>query len=902
MIAKKKSEQTDTLLKTKLHIPRTRSVLVPRPRLIELINRHEPPCFTLVSAPAGFGKTTLLSDWVHQHQIPAAWVSLDSADNDPVRFLSYVSAALMTVDPAVGDDALAAIQSPQSVSIDRILALVINDIAEYSGIVALILDDYQFIESEEVHQALFNVVEHLPPNLHVLLASRVDPPWPFARFRARGTMNELRASDLRFNNQETSAFLNEMMNLSLSPEEVTQLSERTEGWIAGLLMVAISLKDRADRTQFIETFSGSHRYVLDYLMEEVLENQTNELRTFLLETSILDRMCAPLCQHITGQPDAQEILEKIDHSNLFLIPLDDDRRWYRYHHLFGDLLRSRLKEIRSERQLELHKEASAWFEERNLINEAIHHGFEAADHDHSIQLIESHSLELVFQGGLRTLERWLQMLPREIVEKNPRLCLAQAWVCVYTGNIGACRQALETCATTLGDMDEKMEDIDIIRGQLLGVKAYTAWFDGDITAAESSAREALTILPETDTMGRVWAAEILGAMLRTQGKFEEAQQHLLYAIEISSRAGAYHIAIDALWELSVLTYYRGQLDETMMICQQALDLANQSIREGGRRLPVVGYIFTRMALVHWARGDLDRALEDALEGTRLSERWGFMDILAMSYNALARVQSSHGEYDQALRALHRSKSIAGDLSTHYLETVESLEALINLQHGNMSVALDWVSRANIHLGDSPDFLNLQEYRILAHIHVAQAQATKKAVPDEVIELLEHLEMMCDDVGAYGRSIEPLLTLVLALHTNGRDQEALVKLEKVLGFAQTERYIQPFIHDRGPLLDYFRLLHRQNKHTSFIDQILRQGEITLKSTVSKRAALFLVEELSEREMDVLRFLPSQLSTNEIAEELFIATSTVRSHIKSIYSKLAVHNRREAIARAQELELL
>ncbi|TFH36649.1 MAG: hypothetical protein E4G99_04430 [Anaerolineales bacterium] len=317
---------SSSLLKTKLHIPQARPVLVARPRLIERINQHDCPCFTLISAPAGFGKTTLLSDWVRQNQVPAAWLSLDANDNDPVRFLSYVAAALMTVDPRVGDDALAAIRSPQSQPIDLILALLINDIAEYSGTVAMIFDDYQLIASEQVHQALFSVIEHLPPNMHILLATRVDPPWPLARFRARGTMNEIRASDLRFTQQETDHFLNEIMDLSLSSIEISKLGDRTEGWIAGLQMVALSLKDRQDRSQFIETFSGSHRFILDYLMEEVLERQTSELRTFLLETSILDRLCAPLCECLTGHQTAQKILDQIDQSNLFLIPLGDERR------------------------------------------------------------------------------------------------------------------------------------------------------------------------------------------------------------------------------------------------------------------------------------------------------------------------------------------------------------------------------------------------------------------------------------------------------------------------------------------------------------------------------------------------------------------------------------------------
>ncbi len=901
-MAKKNSELSDTLLKTKNHIPRTRSVLVHRPRLIDLINRHKTPCFTLISAPAGFGKTTLLSDWVQQHQIPAAWVSLDAADNDPVRFLSYVSSALMTIDPTVGDDALAAIQSPQSVSIDRILTLLINDIAEYEGSVALIFDDYQFIQAEEVHNALFNVLDHLPENLHLLLASRVDPPWPFARFRALGSMNEIRASDLRFTQDETSAFLNEMMDLALSQQEITQLEERIEGWIAGLQMIALSLQDRADRTQFIDAFSGSHRYILDYLMEEVLEHQTEDLRTFLLETSILDRMCADLCHSITGQSRSQVMLEEIDRSNLFLVPLDDDRRWYRYHHLFADLLRSRLKEIHNDRIRDLHQAASAWFEQRNLINEAIHHGFEAEDRARSIQLIESNSLNLVFQGGLGTLDRWLNLLPPEIVERNPLLCLAQAWVSVYSGNIKICREALQHCEEAIAIGEIVGEDLNFIRGQLLAVRAYVAWFDNDIKTSEISAREALSILPESDTMGRAWTSEVLGAMLRSQGKFDEALVHLNHAIDISTRAGAHHIAIDALWELSVLTFNRGQLDETLAICQRALDLANTAIREGSRRLPVVGYIYARIALVYWSRGELEPALEQALEGVRLSERWGFTDVLVMSYNALARVQSSLGDPEKALHALQRAKSIAGDLTEHYLKTIRALEALIHLENDNLSPALEWVDHVEIKATDPISFLTIFEFLAFARIQIAHAAAQKQPLPQDVLDLSLRLEKLCDDTGANGPLIDVLVLCVLAHQVNGQENEALEKLEKALRLAKDEKRIQPFLECRNQLLNPLRVLHRQGKHTLIIDQILQRGESVKKRAGSQKAALLLAEDLSERELDVLRYLPSQLSTNEIAAEIYVATSTVRSHIKSIYGKLGVHSRREAVERARELELL
>ena len=850
-MAKTQAEPSETLLKTKLHIPRTRSVLVQRPRLLDLINRHDPPCFTLISAPAGFGKTTLLSDWVDEIKIPAAWVSLDSSDNDPVRFLSYVSAALMSVDPTVGDDALAAIQSPQAVSIERILALVINDIAEYESQVALILDDYQFIEAAEVHEALFNVVEQLPANLHLLISSRIDPPWPFARFRARGMMNEIRADELRFTEQETSAFLNEMMDLALSADQIAQLGDRTEGWIAGLQMVALTLQDRVDRTQFIEAFSGSHRYILDYLMEEVLERQPQEMREFLLETSILERLCAPLCERLTGQSNGQEIIERIDQSNLFLVALDDDRRWYRYHQLFADLLRSRLREIHPDRLLELHQHASQWYEEHNLIYEAIYHGFEAEDAQRSIELIQSNSLELVFQGGLKTLERWLEMLPTDSVERNPRLCLAKAWVCAYTGQADGCHKALEACEKALEDSEGDLPDRDLIVGQLLGIRAYTLLED---------------------------------------------------AISLSTQANAFHIAIDALWELSVLTFYRGKLGRTMEICHQALDLANQSIREGGRRLPIVGYVYTRMALVLWARGELDRALELAIEGARLSDRWGFSDVLFMSNVTLARIRSDRREYDLALQAITRAMGIASELSPHYLQTAQALEALIHLHNDNLIGAREWSQDAPVDVSDEPDFRNLQDLRILCHIEVIHARKKRQAIPETLIVLLERLIQICDEIGAHGQALDPLITLFLAY--NHMDQKELAKtvLEKALHHSHSEGYIQPFLQSRPELLPTLRQLHREQKYRAFIDRILVAGELTAKSSVSKKAALLLAEDLSERELDVLRYLPSQLSTNEIAQELYVATSTVRSHIKSIYGKLAVHSRREAVERARELELL
>jgi LuxR family maltose regulon positive regulatory protein len=901
-MAKHATGISDTILQTKLHIPQARPVLVPRPRLIEQINRLQTPCFTLISAPAGFGKTTLLSEWVRQDQVTAAWISLDAGDNDPVRFLSHLAAALMTIDETVGDDALAAIQSPQPLSIDRILALLINDIAEFSGSVALVFDDYQFIEAQEVHQALNAVLDRLPSNMHLLLASRVDPPWPLARYRSLGTMNEIRANDLRFTHEETLAFLNETMDLSLSTDEAAKLSDRTEGWIAGLQMVAISLKDRRDRTRFIEAFSGSHRYILDYLMEEVLERQPQELRTFLLETSILERLCAPLCEAITGQAKAHSILDEIDHSNLFLVPLDDERRWYRYHQLFADLLRSHLKELQEGRLQELHQKASQWFEEQDLSNEAIHHALEGADHERSIQLIGDKALELVFQGGLRTLVRWLKQLPKDTVNATPRLCLAEAWAHVYRGNFRQCLLAIEACEKALDQSKPDQAESDLVKGQLKCVSAYHAWFMDDVKTAEQHAQQALALLPDSDANGRAWAAQVLGAMLRGQSQYDEAEKWFHYAIETSINAGAYYLAIDALWELSVLTFNTGRLSETLEICHRALDLANRFIRQGGQRLPVIGYIYSRMASVSRARGEFSRALEHALEGVRLSQRWGVHDALYMTHSILGGVYVSLGEFELAHQSIAKAIAVANDLSPMYLEQAQAREALLHLEQGTPTLAFDYLERNPLLLEDTPDPVWFHKHRIVALLAIERARALSDEIPPEVLPTLTLMEAMCDDVGANGVNLEVLLVLVLAFQVVGDDDAALERLKKALGLAQNEGFILPFIQHRDRILPYLRTLHRINGYDELINRILQHSAVDRKFTLSQHAAAVLVEPLSDRELEVLRYLSTRLSSNEIAAELYIATSTVRSHIKSIYGKLAVHSRREAVERAQDLGLL
>ena len=923
------------LLRTKLYIPPVRpdpstvseaalrTRLVSRPRLIERLNAGLDRRLTLISAPAGFGKTTLLSEWVAgcgrlQPKVRIAWVSLDKGDNDPTLFWAYFIAALQTVHPDVGAAVVAALQSPGVAGattpppIEPLLTGLINEIAEIPDPLALVLDDFHVITEQQVHEGVIILLDNMPPQMHLILSSRADPPWPLARLRARREITELRANDLRFTSQEAATFLNEVMKLDLSPEDVAVLEDRTEGWIAGLQMAALSMRGREDVSGFIRAFSGSHRFILDYLVEEVLDRQSPAIQEFLLKTSILEQMTAPLCDAVTDSADSQTILTHLEQASLFLVPLDDERRWYRYHRLFADLLRSRLEQAHPDRVPALHRRASEWYEHNVLIPEAVSHALAAGDVEGVARVVEGNALAMMDHGELTTLVGWLDALPDEVVRSRPWLGVARAWALTYAGQFDAVEPLLQDAENVLAGLEgapktgieglalSKVEEsvpsrakVRHIAGHIAAIRAYGAWISGHGDHAVERAREALEHLPEDDLMARGLAATTLGSGLILIGDLAAAAQALTQAITISQAAGDTHVALLTTADLAYLRVMQGQLREAAATCRGGLRLADEYVRRGGRRFPATGNIYavTSAVLCEW--NDLEAAIRHAREGLELGKQWRQIDTLTVNYVYLAEVLRATGDIAGALKVVQKAKQVAGGVSSWFDIIIATTEARLRLAQGDVGAASRWAQR----MGLCPDCeIKVGRHKgcyILARILVAQGRL------DEALDLLARLLKVAEAAGAMGNVIEVLVLQALACQAQGEIDQALTALERALSLAEPEGYVRTFVDEGAPMGKLLRQAIAQGIAVDYVSKLLAALENEMKD---ERRMTELVEPLSERELEVLRFLTTHLSSTEIAEELFISVNTVRSHIKNIYGKLDVHTRREAVARVQDLGLL
>ena len=657
------------IISTKLHIPSLPQALVSRARLTARLEAGAQGKLILVSAPAGFGKTALIAEWAHQcsQACQVCWVHLDESDNEPVRFMSYLIAALQTHQQDLGEAALSGLQSLPPAPIEAILTSLVNEIDALASDLILILDDYHLIDTPAIHRAVAFLIEHLPADMCLVIATRADPPLPIHRLRARGQMIEIRVEDLRFSREEMRRYLEGLLHDQFSNRDIATLDSRIEGWIAGLQMVALSIQGRQDPREFIKTFSGSHRFIMDYLTEEIFNQQPFELQKFLLQTSILERLSGSLCDALVGPgfsvpqgqenlTPAQRILEHLEHANLFLLPMDDERRWYRYHQLFASLLRQRLRQTWPDEIPALHRRASAWYAANDLTDEAFKHALAANDSQAAAQIVESLALDYLKTGALFALLGWLEQLPEETILERPWLSVFFGWALLLTGRL----ENLERYLAAAEQGKTSLEDRDNLRGHIAAIRAYGSMIRGETQQGFALAQQSLELLPEEDLTIRCVVAFVLGGFNYMRGDIPAAIEAMKEAGRSGERAGNIHLAVSALSSAGSLMLEVGNLGEAQQAYDQALKLGTG---RGGHPLPIAANVYSGLAQLYLAREDLKNARQFATTGLELAEQWGNMDSLAGSYLALANIARLEGNPVEAQQALNEAKHIA---ATHSL--------------------------------------------------------------------------------------------------------------------------------------------------------------------------------------------------------------------------------------------
>ncbi|HEY71267.1 MAG TPA: winged helix-turn-helix transcriptional regulator [Anaerolineae bacterium] len=930
MPTKRGEDRGISLLRTKVFIPGPRKDLIHRQRLIDALrsNLLEKDTFhrklTLISAPAGFGKTTLLSEWIQSIKMPVAWLSLDRGDNNLFRFLSYLIAAFQTINDDMGIESLAIFQSSTPPSVEAALTMLINEIARSSKPNMLILDDYHVIGDRSIHEAITFLLDHAPPNLHLVISSRSDPPLHLSRLRGRGELKELRTADLRFTAIETAAFLNDVMGLALSPEDVSALALRTEGWAVGLQLAALSIKSpfspqarTSDRVSDVSSFATNQRYILDYFTDEVLLQQPEEIQDFLLQTAILDHLSAPLCNSLTGRSDGQRTLERLEKANLFITALDHDRHWYRYHHLFADLLRKHLKKIRPGVVAELHRRAGTWFEKNGLVSEAIKHWIASGDTAEAVRIVEGNALAMMDHGELITLSSWLDELPDQVVRSRPLLCIARAWPMAYAGQVQAVESLLQDAENSFVHLDEEIRKGPSgkrIQGHIAAIHAQILGIQGELARGAELVREALAQLPDDDLVTRGWAQFHLGFMLRMLGEFHTADQAFDEAIRINRATGRSHVVLLVLCERAALRINQGQLHRAEASCREAIALADAYVKKRGLNLPAAGHAFLRLSGVLREWNQLEEAIRQARRGLELCTQWGQADGMLEGYLHLARALHDSGDEDGAQNAMRKAKQIAMDVSPWFESYTAARQARLWLMQGKTKDALLWAESAGVSIDDDVAFKFAFNYLVLARLLIVEGSEKRSGISDETLDLVARILDCTEAIGADAYVIEALILQAMAFQTLGDDEHALVTLERALKLAEPEGYIRSFIGEGDPMENLLRKAIAEGIVRDYADRLVEalrsdtRRSHTLQPTIlrsgSPSADSFEPpgEELTDRERQVLRLINAGLSNREIAEELFLSINTVKTHTKSLYRKLDVSSRTQAMNRAKELGIL
>ncbi len=911
------SEQ-DVLLATKLHVPRPQPGFVPRPRLAAALDQGLARRLVLVCAPAGFGKTALLADWARSGSRPVAWLSVDAADNDPARFWRHVVAALERVRPGIGERAGPLLGPPAPPSFEGLVTALINELAAGPGEdeVLLVLDDYHLIEAEQVHAPLEFLVEHLPPGLHLVLASRSDPPLPLARRRAGRQLAELRAAELRFTAGEAGFLLGEAIGADLDAGAVAALTSRTEGWAAGLQLAALSLRGQADPAGFVAGFSGSHRHVLDYLAGEVLDQQPEEVRTFLLETSVLERLSGPLCDAVTGRTGGQMMLEQVERANLFLVPLDEVRGWWRYHHLFADLLRARLQQQHPDRLAELHRNAAAWSAEHGLADDAVRHAVAAGEMTWAARLVEQHVDGLILRSEGATLARWLAALPTELASSRPRLYLAQTFVAVANGDLAAAEPPLDAAEHAFAHAaDEPFEPsvgnaaslLTNVPAAIALERAALAHLRGDSEGTAAFASQALALVGEGEWMLDSIIHWHLAVAEWLRGHLPQAEHAVASSIAQWQQAGEPTLTAWGSHHLGQVQRAQARLGAALDTYQQTLEI---TAPPGQPALPASGLPHVGMAEVAYQRDELGAALAHVMEGIARCRQFAYSQALAGGLAALAWIRQAQGDAAGALEAIGEAEQIAPSSGvTSLLNPVPAQRARLLLAQGEVAAATRWTEECGLDADDEPSYPREPGNLVLARVLLAQDR------PGAALGLLERLHAAAAAQDRAGSLIEIGALRALALAAAGEEDAAVDALARALILGCPQGYVRVFADEGAPMAALLaRLVAAQKAGQASVRgvplgclaPVLRAFGGKDAAPGARRAAAAavpgLIEQLTAREQEVLVLLAAGTPNPRIAEELVVSLDTVKKHVSHLLGKLGAANRTEAVTRARQLDLI
>lgn len=905
------------ILKTKLYVPQPRPDLVQRTHLIERLNKGINHKLTLISAPPGFGKTTLLSEWISQSEIPVAWISLGKGDSYPVHFINYLVAALQNIDVDIGKAALSMLQSPQQPPIESIMTNLIKEITDIPYDFVLVLDDYHSIDKANIHKIVEFLLDRLPPQIRLVIATRVDPPLPLARLRVRNQLTEFRAYDLCFTVDETSIFLNKMMNLGLSSNEISILESRTEGWIAGLQLAALSMQGRKDIPSFIKTFAGDDRHIVDYLAEEVLNLQPEHVRSFLLQTSILNRLSEPLCDFVTNQKGGQKMLDQLEKANLFIVPLDDKRHWYRYHHLFLELLRNQLYQANPDLIPDLHLRAASWFEVNGYVQDAIKHALHHPDLNKAAQLIDRHAIEMLYRGEVQMVLGWFTSLTESFMQSHPRLWILKAWTLALMERedlheeVENLLQKAEDCL-----IESKADDdiVKMVRGHTSSIQAFVIQSSigkgHDPEKVIMLVQRAQMLLPEDDFAIRSVNTLNIGYAHLELGNPLEAEEAFKQTYHLGIKGGNFYAAIYGPINRAWIEFHLGQLDRMTRICQGSLDEINQLIPGADKHFPPVGGLHILLGAAWLEQNKLEQAEEALTHGLGLIQWTGDYEMHIAGYTALACVLYSQGKHyaaEEAIDSLQRNwpngrfYADALRMRQHFYEGLSTAEAIRKVRvwienvRGDLTVVGGVIRLAPLDVA--------RRFQLLTWFRLNIALARIGKTIENLHLIMERIVVLRNEAARHGfvKQLIELSLLESMIHeVMGEKEKALVSLKNAIIHGAQVGFVRIFVEE-GPAM------------AELLEKILDSNFDIPRAYVKKLLSAFrlskliktddgLVERLSERELEVLRLIAAGLSNNKIMEELFISLSTVKTHLRNIYSKLNIHSRTEAIVKAKELDLL